>query len=354
MKKVYFTVGPTQTNPNFVKHIAKAIRLRIPSISHRSDDFHKIYAELDGNLKKLWKIPSDYKILFFSSATEIWDRLAQNCVQKDSLHFVTGSFGEKHAKAIEAYGKTSFIVKNDFIDERILTENVKKHKNIEYIAFTHNESSMGVKTPENLINKVKKISPKSLVVVDAVSSAPLPKFNFKNIDGVYFSVQKCFGLPAGLGVLIASPRLIDKSKILEKKQLYIGTYHGFPKMMKMYEKWETVETPNVLNIYLLNEAVKDMAKLGLSEIRKINKTNKIRIIEYMKEKFGVLPAVQKPIFHSDTVLVFDTGEKTAEIKKNFAKKGVIVGSGYGEKKISQIRIANFPQHAKVTQKLFTT
>ncbi len=355
MKPIFFTVGPTQTHKNFEKHMMLVLRQDIASMSHRSKTFHQLYEKVDKSLKSIWKIPKDYKILFFSSATEVWDRLAQNCVDTESLHFINGKFGEKHAQTIESYGKKSTRIENQLIDTDLIKSTLSARKKYcEYIAFTHNESSTGVSVPIQAIHAVKKISPNTLVVVDAVSSAPLPKFDFKVIDGVYFSVQKCLGLPAGLAVLVASPELIEKSIKIKKEKSITGYYRSFDTMMKSYSLWETYETPNVLGIFLLSKTLDDMAREGVTSIRNSVKQNAKSIYDFFDIHPYVKPAVKDKRFRSDTVIVLDTGIKTDLIKKRLAKEGLIVGSGYGDHKKDQIRIACFPQHAKHIIKLLSS
>ena len=326
MKKIYFTVGPSQTNKNFGKHLTSAVKHDIASTSHRSEQFHELYRDVDTKLKEIWHIPKNYKILLFSSATEIWDRLAQNCVDRESIHFVTGAFGKKHAESIESYGKRSLLVSEEYITEDVVRKYLsKRNRPYEYIAFTHNESSTGVKTPENIIHLAKKLSPESLIVVDAVSSVPLPKFDFKMIDGAYFSVQKCFGLPAGLGVLVASPKLVGVALRRAARGAQTGSYHSISKMIKARDKWETVETPNVLAIYLLSRVLADLQKTGIQLVRKNIKENARKIYRHFDKHKFIKPAVKNSRFRSDTVIVLDTRDRTQEIKKLFAKNAIILG-----------------------------
>jgi phosphoserine aminotransferase len=68
----------------------------------------------------------------------------------------------------------------------------------------------------------------ALIVVDAVSSLPYPDFDFTKLDSVFFSVQKGFGLPAGLGVWIVNEKCIAKAEHLLSKGISIGSYHSIP------------------------------------------------------------------------------------------------------------------------------
>jgi len=49
---------------------------------------------------------------------------------------------------------------------------------------------------------------------------------------------------------------------------------------------------------------------------------------------------------STTVLVADCGEHSVQISNYLSEHGFNPGEGYGEKKKSQLRFANFPAHSK--------
>ena len=61
-----------------------------------------------------------------------------------------------------------------------------------------------------------------LLAVDAVSSLPYPDFDYTILDSVFFSVQKGFGLPAGLGVWMVNDRCIAKAEQLLSRGISIG------------------------------------------------------------------------------------------------------------------------------------
>ena len=89
----------------------------------------------------------------------------------------------------------------------------------EVIAVTHNETSTGVSLPLDFIYSFKTKHPDALLVVDAVSSLPYPDFDYSKLDSVFFSVQKGFGLPAGLGVWMVNDRCLAKAEQLSQKEV---------------------------------------------------------------------------------------------------------------------------------------
>ncbi len=340
MNPLYFTAGPAATYPTVGKHLAQALQDQIPSISHRSNQFRSIYQDTFEGLKELFDLPAGFGVFFLGSATEIWERLLQNCVEEAGFHLVNGAFSKKFYDFAHLLHKKAFKQEVPF-GQGFLPENINVHYKAEIIAFTQNETSSGVATPVETIHQIKEQNPGRLVVVDAVSSAPYPIFDFTKIDSMFFSVQKAFGLPAGLGVWIANEKCLAKSELLESKGMLTGAYTKLTSLWKFFEKFETPATPNVLGIYLLNKVVKDMLAVGKDEIRQDTDLKAIMLYDYLRESELFDVFVENPAHQSNTVIVANTRKPAKPIIDALAKKGFIIGSGY-EKSREQIRIANFP------------
>lgn len=348
MQKIYFTPGPTQLYPTVKAHIKNALDQDILSISHRSEKAQKIYAETVSNLKKLLEIPPQYKIFLLSSGTEAMERVIQNCVAKYSFHFVNGAFSKRFYKTSQELGKNARILEVKG-GENFIFDKVKIPKETELICITQNETSSGVSIPPKLIYQLKEKYPKKLVAVDTVSSSPYIDLDFRKLDCVFFSVQKGFGLPAGLAVLIVSPRAFQKSKTISKKGISVGSYHSFASLDEYGVKNQTPETPNVLGIYLLGKVCRDMigsTRHRLAEIREDTEEKAKMIYDFFEKKKGYRIFVANKLFRSNTVIVIEVDGGSKKLIEKLKTKGLIVSSGYGQYKESQIRIANFPAHTK--------
>jgi len=344
MKKIFFTPGPAQLYPTVAAHFQKGLRENIGSISHRGKDFQKIYQDLVSNVKKLLSIPDDYHIFIVGSGTEAMERTIQNCVGKYSFHFVNGSFSKRFFATAQELGKHPTAVETSF-GEGFSFQEVPILQKTELICFTHNETSTGVMIPAEEITKIAKKYPKMLVSVDIVSSAPYADLDYKLFDIVFFSVQKLFGLPAGLGIMIVSPRAIKKSQELLQKGITIGSYHSFLSLLKLAEKYQTPETPPVLEMYVLEKVIEDMLSVGIDTIRKEMELKAKLLYDFLDSSDIFSAFVKEKQFQSQTVIVADIQKTKKDIKKILSQKAMIVGSGYGDFKEKQIRIANFPTHS---------
>lgn len=343
MKYTYFTCGPSQLYPTVFRHLQIAFDKGIPSLSHRSKTFQQIYKSTQDRLRKLMSIPQSHKIFFLSSSLESMERILENCVEKYSFHFVNGAFSSKFYQFAELLKKRplKYEVANG---EGYSFFNLKADKKSELICVTQNETSMGVSVPLNFIDKLKTDF-LQLIAVDVVTSAPYVRIDFSKIDIVFFSVQKGFGLPAGMGVLIVNKKAIERAQILRRKGYNVGSYHSFSSLLEKDSIFQTPETPNVMGIYLLGQVCKDMLKKGIKSIREETEEKSKMVYDFFDNHPKYKPFIKNPNYRSKTTIAIDVMGDTNKIVKKLKSKGIVVSSGYGEYKESQIRIANFPAHS---------
>jgi len=347
MSKIYFTPGPSQLYPSVSAHIQTALAENIGCLSHRSADyraFHKIAVD---SIKTLLNVPETHDILFFASATEIWERLLQNLLAPDetSLHFVNGVFSARFFQIAQELKVNCIKMEVEGGQGFSFLPKIIPHK-IGLLNFTHNESSTGVMQPLETVYTYKKAFPTAFTTLDIVSSAPYPEIDFRFIDAAYFSVQKGFGLAAGLGALILNEKCVEKAKEILASGHSIGSYHAFPEMWKKAKDNQTQETPNILAIYLLSKVGADFVEKSVEKIRQETQ-QKMQIISDLiansKGKYAYF--VKNPDFRSPTVLTISTDLDCAKLIAHCATHNCIIGSGYGIFKGKQVRIANFPAHS---------
>lgn len=342
--KINFTPGPSQIYFTVEDHMRTAFREGVPSLSHRSKQFESYYKNAVDGLRELLKLPADYHVYFTGSATEIWERLIQNLVEQKSFHLVNGSFSKRFYDVAIQLGRSA--VKNEVALGQGFDTSVEIPSDTELLAVTHNETSTGVSLPLDYIYNLRSKSPKALLAVDAVSSLPFPDFDYTKLDSVFFSVQKGFGLPAGLGVWMANDACLAKADALLSKGISIGSYHTLPGLQSFAVKNQTPETPNVLSIYLLGKVVQDMLRRGISNIRKETEYKAALLYHTLENHPTLKPFVTDKAFQSKTVIVANCGDQTEKITTKLLEKDMQPGDGYGPSKKTQLRFANFPTHSK--------
>ncbi|MGV3558340.1 aminotransferase class V-fold PLP-dependent enzyme [Larkinella arboricola] len=341
MKQTYFTAGPAELYPTIYQHLQTAMDEQIGSISHRSAKFRSLYQFCVEQLRQLLTIPESHGIYFTGSASEVWERIMLNCVEHESFHLINGSFSKKFCEYATAVHKYTHKQEKPF-GEGFDYGEVQVPEYAELIAVTHNETSSGVQMRTVDIHKLKRSNSKKLIAVDMVSSAPFPDLDFSLIDTAFFSVQKAFGMPAGLGVWIAGDKCLEKAELLKHGDQHIGAHHNLPTLWKNFQNYETPATPNVLFIYLLGKIAQDFNRIGIETVRKETEEKARMLYKFIESHPEFSPFVKEERHRSRTVVVANTQKPSADVISKAKEAGLVVGSGYGQFKETQIRIANFP------------
>ena len=332
-RKIFFTPGPSALYFTVEEHLKQAVKDQVMEVNHRSKQAAAYYQHAAENLKVLMNIPEDYHIFFLSSATEIWERQIQNLVVEKSYHFCYGAFSNRFYEFAKSLGKQALKSESKFgaipeVNQQDIPQDT------ELISFALNETSTGVTFPE------------ALIAIDGVSAFPVIDIDFTKIDSAYFSVQKCFGLPAGLGVWIVNNRCIEKSLKKEANGYSIGTYQTLPNLLKNASKFQTTYTVNVLNIFLLMKVTTDMLNKGIDVIRREANYKGLLLQKLITDHPSFNHFVGDEKLRSKTVVVANTLTPSQEWIDELSSKGFILGNGYSEYKGKQIRIASFPTHSK--------
>lgn len=333
---VSFNVGPSQLDaavPGLLQEIAASGLL---SLSHRGREFEAVYAEAEAGLRSQLDVPSDYRVYFVSSATESWSVLAECLVRERALHVWSGSFGERWAQQAQrlhpATVSLRFGVNEDPADLLLPAA-----AGIELVALTHNETSNTTRLSDDFIRAMRERYPAAIVAVDVTSSLGGDALPWSAADVWFGSVQKCLGLPAGLGVLICGPRAVARAAELNVQQ----QYNNLVAMEKYAQKRQTTHTPNVLGIALLAGVLRSRAPIA-----EVASTLAKRAEAYYKliEGHSVLrPLVSREASRSMvTIGVQAEAEVIERVKAEARAQGLLVASGYGEWKPTSLRIANFP------------
>jgi phosphoserine aminotransferase len=341
MNLVNFYPGPSKLYPQIPQYIQEASHLGILGANHRSSTFIEISKHSIALLKEKLSIPEGYWVFYTSSATECWEIIAQSLIQKNSLHIFNGAFGEKwwnYTQKLKTQPEK--IKKYSFeIEEELTSAHVKSQytEEIEMICLTHNETSNATAISYDALRQIRQDFPETLIAVDATSSLGGVALEIEQADIWYASVQKCLGLPAGMAVMICSPRAIQKALEIGENQ----HYNSLVFMIENMKKWQTTHTPNILDIYLLGKIMEKV-----SPIRQVS-AELNRQATYLYELFsnvkGIEPLIKNNETRSSTVLAWQGSQIIIqEIIDKSLNQNIILGKGYGSWKNTTFRVANFP------------
>ena len=331
---ITFYPGPSKIYPQVEHYLQDAYRSGVLSVNHRSDVFMEMMKGTIENIKTKLDIPADYEVYFVSSATECWEIIAQSLFTHSSLHIYNGAFGEKwleytHKIRPDSSGFAFGLNETPDLDLAGITS---EH---EVICVTHNETSNGTALPVSFFTDLRRYTAK-IIAVDATSSMGGANLPWTAADVWYASVQKCFGLPAGMGVMVVSPDAIAKAESVADKSFY----NSFLFMRENFLKYQTPYTPNALGIYLLGRVMEHIEPI--QQIAADLHERAVSWYQFLADN-GFELLVQNEDCRSDTVIAVQAGkELVTQIKSKAKLSGFQLGNGYGKWKETTFRIANFP------------
>ncbi|MEH0154618.1 aminotransferase class V-fold PLP-dependent enzyme [Limibacter armeniacum] len=336
---ISFYPGPSKVYPELKHFMMEAMDSGILSVNHRSPEFVEMCRKTVSLLKQKLDIPSNYSVYFTSSATECWEILTESFIDQRSLHVYSGAFGEKwmnYRKKLTDKGMTeglSFPFHREIGINKLLSGSGKDY---DILCLTSNETSNATKVSSKTIHDIHKRFKDALVMVDATSSMAGVVHDWISADVWFASVQKCFGLPAGLAVMVCSPKAVAKARSLNHNL----HYNSLAFIDEQMQNYQTTYTPNVLNIYLLMR-VMEMRP----HIKEVSKRTKMRmqLINHSLTNAGFELLVPYTKLRSDTVTAVKASvDRVTEVKAKAKAEGFMLGNGYGHWKPSTFRVANFP------------
>jgi len=344
---VSFNPGPSQLYLEIEEDIKQALDEQILSLSHRSEKFGEIVRRAKVRLRTYFSVPAEYRIFFVSSATESMEVALRNCGSRRSFHFVNGAFARRFFTTAQLVKKNPAHTSAEE-GRGFSFESVKIPADCDLVCLTQNETSTGVRTPNELVWKIRNARSDLLVAVDIVSSAATETIPFEAADFWFFSVQKACGLPAGLGVIFVSKAALAQARAQAALGADIGSHHSLLSLDEFGQKNQTPATPNMLAIYLLGKRFERLVQVGIEAVENETKEKAKTVYDWLDDHHALKPFVKNPADRSFTVIpiILPEGKSSRAIEEALKPHNIALGYGYGSFKESQIRIANFPQHSK--------
>jgi phosphoserine aminotransferase len=326
---ITFYPGPSKIDERLPKWLNEGLESGMLSMNHRSQAFMQQYDEIIDLFGEVFHLPNEYEVYFTSSATECWEIISQSFHGKSFLHVYNGAFGEKWLKMDTALGNDCRNIHFEIDQHPPIPESIPE----DIICLTHNETSNGTRLPDKYMVELREKFPDKIIAADATSSMAGVMLPWLAADIWYASVQKCFGLPAGMAVMFVHNRVLD--------MVATGPfYNQISNLHRNFVNLQTTHTPNVANVYYLWQFLQDHKGLELKS-EKIRKRAKHIYRELETLNFDLLIADKK--LRSDTVIAVRADEKELPgLFEYLESKNVIIGKGYGSWKKDTFRIANFP------------
>lgn len=334
---ISFYPGPAQLEPGVRDFLLDAYDCGILSRNHRSSEFEQLMVDTKKTIFEKLSVPEEYTWAIASSATECWEIVGQSLIAESSIHLYNGAFGKKWAdyteKLSRRVNRVAFHI-DQIPDSSIIT-------NDDTICITSNETSNGTQLPVDFYIELRNLNKEKLICVDATSSLGGFHHDLSQGDVWFASVQKCFGLPSGMAIMLLSPHAVERAKKINER----NHYNSLNWILDNMHKNQTPHTPNILDIYLLNSVLKNRRDIHQidKELKKKHQTwNTWQSVHAEYIQFTTTNSQVRSI----TVQCFSLGSNSiANLIEDAENAGYQLGKGYGRWKDSTFRIANFPQHS---------
>ena len=266
--RVTFNPGPSQVPADVVADLHEIAGSGLLGESHRSERVKSMVRGAIAALRRAMAIPADHAIVFQPSATAAMELILRNLVARRSLHLVGGAFAERFARTAAEVGLQPLRIASPW-ERAPRWRELDAGDGAELIAVTQNETSTGMAWPLAEIAALRAAHPAPLLAVDVTSSFGALATDWTTADVWFGSVQKCLGLPAGLGYVVAGPRALARAAELGASR-GVAAWQDLLQLAEKMESGQTVETPNVLAIALLGRRMArwDLAAVEASTRRK--------------------------------------------------------------------------------------
>ncbi|KAK5278537.1 hypothetical protein LTR16_008506, partial [Cryomyces antarcticus] len=180
---------------------------------------------------------------------------------------------------------------------------------------------------------VHKVSPETLVVVDGVCSVGCEEIRFDDwgIDVVITASQKAIGCPAGLSIVMASGRAIERFRSRKTPPgSYFGSWKNWLPIMQNYEakKASYFATPSPQLVRALHTSLTQILSRPLSD-RFVDHRKASQKVKKAVADLGLKQLAAKPENQANgmTAIYLPEGLTPPEILPNLMKKGVVFAGG---------------------------
>jgi len=330
-----FTVGPVACYPEVLEEMGRQM------YSHRSKEYLQLHYETVELLQRFLETENQV-FLFSSTGSGFMEACVRNCVKKKMLCCINGSFGKRFATVAASNGREVVKVEpplGEPTTSEMLDEALRQHPEVEAVAITHNETSVGLINPLRELAAVAKEHGK-LVFVDAVSSMGGTEIKVDDwgLDVCFSSSQKCFGVPPGLAVGSVSEEALRRSEGMENK----GWYFDF----KIWERYQqegrgTPMTSVIPQVAGLNRILKLIEEWGGKRWYFGLYLKRNRRIREVVARLG-LSLFPRRGYESPTVSCINAPEGVdgPTIYQRMRERGFELAQGYGALKKRTFRIGN--------------
>lgn len=333
-----FVPGPTDVHP------ATLAAQDAPMIGHRSDELESLFGKCSEQLQQLYHTEARV-FTVAASGSGLQEAAIRNGVGERVINFVNGAFSQRWHDVSEGCGKEAIAVEVPWctavkpaqVEEAVLA--ALADGPVDAITVVHNETSTGVASPVDAIAaSVRRVSPETLVLVDAVSSFSGVKLPFDEwgLDLLLTSSQKALAVPPGLAFAAVSDRLMERATTVSNR----GWYFDFLQLEKYRQRSTTPATPAISLLRALSVQLDRIFDEGLDA-----RYGRHAFCGEMSREWAVTNGfglMAESGYESDTVTTVENGRglDMGELNRFLGSRDMQVANGYGPYKGKAFRIGH--------------
>jgi aspartate aminotransferase-like enzyme len=342
----FFLPGPTEVRDEIMAAMIQ------PMIPHRGSQFEQLFERLQQGLRPLFKTERPVYINS-SSATGMMEAAIRAAPPGRILCLVNGAFSERFALIASMCGREVDRYEVAWGQVHLIPQLEERLSMRRYVAITvvHSETSTGA------LNDVRSISDCAhrhnvLCLIDSVSGLGGAELRFDewNLDYVLTGSQKALALPPGLSFAVASASFVDRANASPGR----GVYFDLVELDAYARRNQTPSTPALTLFYALEAQVKAIASEGLEVRWARHRAMAARTQDWItkisdetgRKLANIAPLGSQSPTVSSIKLPADLPAET--FTAAVAKRGIVVGNGYGKLKSATFRIGHMGDHTVET------
>lgn len=295
-----FVPGPTNTPDRILR------AMHVPMEDHRSSSFPDLTSSIFRDLKKVFKTEAGTPFVFPGTGTGGWESALVNTLSPGDkvLSFRYGQFSHLWIDMMQRLGLDVTVVDVEWgegappeqVHELLSKDTARAYK---AVCVVHNETATGVTSDIGAVRKaIDAAKHPALLFVDSVSGLASIDFRMDEwkVDITVTGSQKGFMLPAGAGIVCASPRALEQGKTARLPRCY----WSYEDMVKSNATGYFPYTPSIPMLYGLRESLVMLLEEGLENVFARHR----RLAEGCRRAvaaWGLSLCARAPKWHSDTV-----------------------------------------------------
>jgi len=327
-----FVPGPTNTPDRILRAMHVAME------DHRSPDFPKLTLPLFEEMKKVFKTKDGQVFIYPSSGTGAWEAALTNTRSPGDKVLASrfGQFSHLWIDLATRHGLDVIVQEEEWgtgsSPERI-EEALRADKNheIKGVMVVHNETATGVTSDVGAVRRaIDAAKHPAMLYVDGVSSIASLDFRMDEwgVDLAITGSQKGLMLPAGLGIVCASPKALAAMKDAKCRKCYFD----FADHMKANPSGYFPYTPALPLLYGLRESLAVLQEEGLENVfaRHHHLAEGARAAV---KAWGLKTCAKEPKWNSDTVtaIMVPQGFNGADvIDRAYRRYDLALGAGLSQ------------------------